>query len=1664
VGSPITGTGNAISFGNQTAAGTYTVLATRTSTSCTRVMSGSGIVTINSADVPEAGNNGTLTLCTGDTPTNAQLLGALSGEDSGGSFTQSGNVYTYTVIGAGVCSTQSDTSTVTVNYTTAPNAGTDGTLELCIGTTPTTAQLRDALTGEDNGGTFTQTGNIYTYTVNGLGGCSGTTDTSTVTVIIIDSDKDGINDICDIDDDNDGILDTRESFTDLTDWTRGPGASRSKVITPIVGNTLSASSGNVGWNESYATPGVLSYGLDVNDVKVTFQAPRISYNIFMVGLNAFPNSNSSYSDINYAIYVHTSNIRIYESGAYRGIFGSIQSTDVLSVKKVGNTVTYLKNDVVFYTSLVAANETDYFVDTSVYRGSGNIIENIQISPASLLNDDIDNDGIVNRLDIDSDNDGIPDNIEAQTTLGFVAPLGIDADSDGLDARYDANDTNISAASNGLTPVNTDAAFDTSDLIPDYLDTNSDNDVFLDIEESRNPSISLALADADTDGLQNNFDTVILTTGTSSTNPNNNITSPISFFKADEYPGVELNYRKLPKDTDNDSVADYIDIDDDNDGILDTRESVLDLTDWTRGPGATVNKVVTPIVGNTLNANTSSLGWNESYASPRVLSYGLNINDFQVNFQSPRTSYNIFMVGLNALTNSNSSYTDIEYAIYINRTNFYIREKGTNRGLFGSFVSTDVFSIKKEGNVVNYLKNDVVFYTSLVPANAADYFVDTSVYRANGPMIQNIQIDSFLQLDTDGDGVPNHFDLDSDNDGIPDNVEAQSTLDYIISAADTDATYLVNDGINSAYIGGLTPVNTDGTGNEDYINLDADDDGVFDTLEVGLTIDTNNNGQTNGTVGENGIDNTLTSDNYTDVNAHINTPKTLPDADNDVLTFGDVDYRDTQASGIAMITQVHQTISSKVVEITNIHPTNSIGQGKIGVYLYKDTKGNQSGVTPSFTAVNSSEILPGASYLVPLDIEGADDTIIIAGTNSSTANLWNDRLDLVTDISNNSSYVRIDEILEPNKNFESTEWIKFVDDSLDPYRDLASGGPERHPHAPLLIEINEANRESNVALGTHRINPTYSKDGQWLNGQPDITRHVQIHENYSASEQFNARQISIVKGFRLTVRNSLLRILDDLTLDEKTSQIRLEGSSQLVQIHDAKSKVSGTGVLHVDQNSTIASIYRYNYMSSPVGGGSYTIGSVLKDGRSPTSATSLALDIDFISGVNGSSGKTIQIASHWLYTFASADGAYSNWVQTKEKGEIKSTDGFIMKGPGTEQNYTFVGTPNDGDLRTEIGAKQAYLLGNPYPSAINTKKFIEDNINSITGSLYFWQHAGEKDIISSNIAGHNYSGYIGGYATRNISMGLAASQVKSNIRAVTATIGAGTYIAPRAYIPIGQGFFVEGGSDGGPIVFNNSQREYKREGEESIFFKTENISSTNSFSNSLPIIKLGMNYTTIGNKEMHRQIGVSFNPNNSFDYDNGYDSELFDLSSSDMYWKFPNNDAKYIIAGVQEISNDLQVPLELVTEKDGEISIEIDEWNLEDQLVYLFDKLTNTSYPLHEQEAVLNLNTGVHSDRFFLTFTTKQKAVLSVEQDELSGDNVTIYYNSATKEININPNNDVRVLKVDLYSILGQKVNTWNFTDTFNDQIKLSTTSLASAVYLTKVTTNKGVFSKKLVVE
>jgi hypothetical protein len=118
-------------------------------------------------------------------------------------------------------------------------------------------------------------------------------------------------------------------------------------------------------------------------------------------------------------------------------------------------------------------------------------------------------GPANYLDIDADDDGLTDNIEGQTTLGYQLPSGTDTDGDGIDNIYDNNDAAFAGnANNGITPYNHDAAD-----IPDYIDSDTDNDTVNDLKEGSG-NVNAALtnkADTDVDGLVDQFDILNLNT-------------------------------------------------------------------------------------------------------------------------------------------------------------------------------------------------------------------------------------------------------------------------------------------------------------------------------------------------------------------------------------------------------------------------------------------------------------------------------------------------------------------------------------------------------------------------------------------------------------------------------------------------------------------------------------------------------------------------------------------------------------------------------------------------------------------------------------------------------------------------------------------------------------------------------------------------------------------------------------------------------------------------------------------------------------------------------------------------------------------------------------------------------------------------------------------------
>ena len=135
-------------------------------------------------------------------------------------------------------------------------------------------------------------------------------------------------------------------------------------------------------------------------------------------------------------------------------------------------------------------------------------------------------------------------------------------------------------------------------------------------------------------------------------------------------------------------------------------------------------------------------------------------------------------------------------------------------------------------------------------NQIDFTHQSAGITTNSTFSGNIQLTCF-SLDSDGDGIENMFDLDSDNDGIPDVFEASSTK-TTLSGVDAN-----EDGLDDVFNGITTGIDTDNDGIPNHLDVDSDNDGIFDLVEANHgNLDTNKDGILDNanasTVGINGL--------------------------------------------------------------------------------------------------------------------------------------------------------------------------------------------------------------------------------------------------------------------------------------------------------------------------------------------------------------------------------------------------------------------------------------------------------------------------------------------------------------------------------------------------------------------------------------------------------------------------------------------------------------------------------------------------------------------------------------------------------------------------------------------------------------------------------------------
>jgi trimeric autotransporter adhesin len=604
------------------------------------------------------------------------------------------------------------------------------------------------------------------------------------------------------------------------------------------------------------------------------------------------------------------------------------------------------------------------------------------------------------------------------------------------------------------------------------------------------------------------------------------------------------------------------------------------------------------------------------------------------------------------------------------------------------------------------------------------------------------------------------------------------------------------------------------------------------------------------------------------------------------------------------------------------------------------------------------------------------------------------------------------------------------------------------------------------------NGLWSETATWRNGATqDLPNDLSIIDNVTpinwnivkTNHNINSTGNKTLLG--LMVNNNTLSATNDSKITvshylKLNGKIDLVGKSQLIQTLNSDLDATSSGTLERDQQGQ-ANMYNYNYWSSPVGAinattnnNSYTVATIMKDGTTTTPQ-----NINWIGGYNGSPTTPISLCNYWIYKFQNSTGTYANWQALGSSGTLNPGQGYTLKGSGAttlNQNYTFVGKPNNGLITSPIGPNNLNLCGNPYASALDADAFIAANSASITGTLYFWEH-------SNTNSSHNLVAYQGSYAQRNRVGGTPGISYSTNLNS--------NIKEPKRYIPVGQGFFVSGSAAGGTITFNNNQRAFFKEGNASLsntlLRNNSSILSTDHFNNnaedsepeltSYKKLRLGFD----DRNGYHRQVLMGFMDQDATSgIDVGYDAIHLDNQPNDMY--FLNGTTKINIAGEGFFDVNSIYPIGVKIDALGTVTFKLDQTeNINDSEfdAFIYDNVTNVYHNISDGNFSLELPQGIFDNRFTLRF---QNLSLGNPNFNLN-DGIIVAYTSADDMLNIKNNlTDVIVEKVTLYNLLGQSISNWDVADEDQQNIQLPIQNLSAGTYIVKVITDKGESSKKII--
>ncbi|MFA9187382.1 hypothetical protein AAGV33_02345 [Flavobacterium sp. FBOR7N2.3] len=499
---------------------------------------------------------------------------------------------------------------------------------------------------------------------------------------------------------------------------------------------------------------------------------------------------------------------------------------------------------------------------------------------------------------------------------------------------------------------------------------------------------------------------------------------------------------------------------------------------------------------------------------------------------------------------------------------------------------------------------------------------------------------------------------------------------------------------------------------------------------------------------------------------------------------------------------------------------------------------------------------------------------------------------------------------------------------------------------------------------------------WQNGDPDSSRSVVFEQNFSSIVDIEACYCEVTNGANVVINGAhTLKVTNAVNVVD--GKLTFENNASLVQVND---DVVNSGNINYKRYTTPVRRYDYTYWSSPV------------DGQTLRNLSPNTFYDKYFSYSNG-----------W------APHNYGDLIMNAGEGySIRAPQTFSITTAAIDDKPEFIGVPNNGEVKKTLTGDQVYLLGNPYPSAIDADVFLDLNSTVLEGTLYFWTHNSPPSSAIDGDKKYNYT--TNDYAIYNRTGGVTTQK-----KALS-----GGY-EPLGKIAAGQGFFAPASAIGGELLFNNSMRiSGGVSGINNAQFFKINTTAKEGITPEREKNRIWLNLTNTEGVFKQTLIGYITGATNN--YDAGFDGVTYDGNPFVDFYSV-NQGLNLTIQGrALPFKKQDSVVLGCKSTIQGEFQISIDHTDgiLDFESVFLEDKDLQLLHDLKKEPYLFTTEKGVFNNRFVLRYVDKNEE--EVVEQELVEEviNPAVIVSVEGRKIKIN-SAATTLEKVAVYSISGRKM-------------------------------------------